>query len=340
MKAERIQYSITMRGHKVVNYQAQSGKRQHTHLSNLARLLITIIGSLSLGVAAPFAMAEPNGRMGFENPTIVENALDIWRQEGADWPRWAAHDKNSTFVVDHSWWENFMADHTDRHDGIGVLDYVYVSNRGLGGLASYVYALQHVPVSKLSRDEQLAFWLNLHNALAAQTTAQSLDSIAQWSATTRHLVLGKPWREKNVEVEGQSLSLVDIERRILMRQWNDPRVLYGIHLPALGAPALPAKPFTGDSVWKMLENRARAFVNSDQALEFHGDDIHVSSLYFWDDQLFNNEAEVLNHLQHFATAERRAQIAKLDAIKATYLNWRLVTFNSGYDRHQDRQGGS
>lgn len=136
------------------------------------------------------------------------------------------------------------------------------------------------------------------------------------------------------------MSLVDIERRILMRQWNDPRILYGIYLPALGAPGLPSQPFTSSTVWKMLDDRAREFVNSERAIEFHDDQLHVSALYFWDRWLFPNDSAVLDHLRAFANPDLKAKLIKVQKVTATYLNWRINSFNSGYDRNQDRQGGS
>lgn len=308
--------------------------------SRAGRPLIAAALVVTIAYSPSTAKAVSKRDLGVGDDWVVENAAEIWDQEGAEWPRWGVHDETNPFSVDHRWWERFMASHSDRRSDHGVIDYVYVANRGLGDLAAYIFALEHVPVSTLPRNEQLAYWLNLHNAHAVQVTALSLTSIADMAETTRHLVLGDPWREKALTVEGERLSLVDIERRIVMRQWKDPRILYGIYLPALGAPGLPVKPFTGTNVWKMLDDRARAFVNSDRAAEFRDKKLHTSALYFWDKWFLPDDRAVLDHLRAFANPALKARLANVQVVTATYLNWRFVSFNSGYDRHQDRQGGS
>lgn len=315
---------------------------------NTLREICTEVRHLLLGVAAGWlvmyslspTIAE-SAPLGFEGgDVIIENAADLWDQEGAEWPRWSAHDQGSKFTVDHSSWERFMADYSDRRNDQGAIDFVHVANRGMGFLGKYIYALEQVPVSTLARNEQLAYWLNLHNARAVETTARSLPFSAPLADTTRQLVLGKKWREKSLEVEGEKLSLVDIERRIVMRQFKDPRVLYGLCLPAHGAPVLPIAPFTGATVWTMLDDRAREFVNSERAIEFHDGQLHVSALYFWDRWLFPNESVVLDHLRAFAEPPLKAKLSEVQKVTATYLNWRINSFNSGYDRNQDRAGGS
>ncbi len=285
------------------------------------------------------AASDSNYSYKINNNSDVVNAAAIWAQEGAPWPRWGAHNEANKFEVDHSFWTRFMDSFGERRGDDTIVDYFYVVNRGIGDLSYYIYALEQVPVSTLRKDEQLAYWLDLHNAYAIEITAYSLTSIVENADTTRLLVLGQAWRDKSLKVEGQNLSLVDIERRIIMRQWNDPRVIYGLYLPAFGAPQLPYHPFTGDNVWMMLNKRARKFVNSNRAMEFHGDKIDVSALYFWDKKLIKNNEAVLNHLRQFARPSLKLKLADIHTIRATYLNWRLESYNSDYDRNQDLQGG-
>ncbi|SEP89576.1 Protein of unknown function, DUF547 [Solimonas aquatica] len=274
-----------------------------------------------------------------ERGIVVESAVEVWNQEGAAWPRWNAHDPHSRLRPDYRDWRDFMRDYGEPGHAQGALDFVHVVNRGMGALAKFVYLLEQVPVSSLRRDEQLAYWLNLHNARAVELTAASLRTISEDDETTRELVLGEKWREKSLTVEGEALSLVDIERRIVMRQWPDPRVQYGLYMPAMGAPGVPQTAFTGATVWKRLGERAHDFINSRRATEFYEGQLYVSALYFWDQGLFPNDAAVIAHLRAYADAPLKSRLAKVRKVSATYFNWRINSFNSGYDRHQDRLGG-
>lgn len=304
---------------------------------SLARAVLGVAFGLASLVAVP-AVADGSTAVAAASEGeafVVEKASDIWDLEGAEWPRWGAHDESAKTKVDYGTWPGFMADYADPQGHEGALDFIHVSSRGMGYLASYLFALQKVAVSRLPRDEQLAYWLNLHNARAVEATAMSLRDIAMDDDTTKVLILGKAWREKALTVEGEKLSLVDIERRIVMRQWPDPRVQYGLYMPATGAPGLPVQPFTGANVWAALDVRARDYVNSPRATEFHDGKLHVSALYYWDRFLFPSDASILEHLRRFAGPELKAKLGGVDEIAASYLNWRINSYNSGYDRHQD-----
>lgn len=309
----------------------------------ISSLRAHILGAWSLVGLATFALMTaqvPTASATDSGPADdveIDNAADLWDQEGAEWPRWSAHDESSTVVIDYSAWTRFIKDFGEPGSDPMALDYVHVANKGMGYLRALSNALQRVEVSKLKRDEQLAFWLNLHNVAAVWRTAVSLPLEDD---STRAIIMGAPWREKTLEVEGEKLSLVDIARRIVIRQWKDPRVLYGLCLPANGAPGLPPVPFAGATVWKAIDGRARKFVNSDRALEFHSEQLHVSALYFWDRWLFPDEKAVIAHLRAFAAPPLKAKLANTDKVTATFLNWRVNSFNSSYDPSQDRRTGS
>ena len=80
--------------------------------------------------------------------------------------RWAHHAPGSPATVDHRAWQLFL----DRRtfvgaDGVTRVAYAEVTPADRDMLAEYVAGLERVPVERLARAEQLAFWLNLHNAL-------------------------------------------------------------------------------------------------------------------------------------------------------------------------------
>lgn len=309
----------------------------HFRSTKARRFVGGILGAVcALAVQTSAAEAAPEARVESQDVEI-DNAGDLWDQEGAEWPRWSAHDESSEVVIDYSAWNRLTEDFADPRSDRGAVDFTRVTGKGMGYLREMLRALQQVPVSALTRNEQLAFWLNLHNAEAVWRTALSLPLEDD---AVRAIIMGARWREQTLEVEGVKLSLVDIARRIVMRQWKDPRVLYGLYLPAHGAPGLPRRPFTGATVWKMLDARAQEFVNSERALEIHGEQLHVSALYFWDKWLFADEKAVLDHLRDFATPALRSQLTKFNTVTATYLNWRVNSYNSGYDPNQDRRAGS
>ena len=96
------------------------------------------------------------------------------------------------------------------------------------------------PLANFDKNEQLAYWLNLHNAVLYEQLAKRYPISKLKKLRTGGK--GKPslWDEKLVTVEGVPLSLNDIQNNILIRHWKSPMVLYGLYHGAIGGPSLPS----------------------------------------------------------------------------------------------------
>ena len=144
------------------------------------------------------------------------------------WPRWLAHDDNSSLTVDHSRWSAFLARY--RHlgsDRIARLAYGRVGAADRQALDAYLDFLQSIPVSALSRTAQRAFWINLYDALTVRLVLAHypVASIRDIDISPGLFTSG-PWRAILATVEGEKITLDDIEHRILRPIWRDPRIHY------------------------------------------------------------------------------------------------------------------
>jgi hypothetical protein len=73
------------------------------------------------------------------------------------------------------------------------------------------------------------------------------------SASLRGCSAGGPWDAKLVTVEGEKLSLNDIEHRILRPIWKDARVHYAVNCASLGCPNLQPAAFTAENMETLLD---------------------------------------------------------------------------------------
>ncbi len=252
-----------------------------------------------------------------------------------DWSRWAQHDPESEVAVDYRALARFFERYAADVETQGALDYLLLQKRAIGDLSTILHSLQQVPVSSLSRDEQLAFWLNLHNMEAIRLTAVSYPLKDE---STRRLILGQKWRRPTLTVEGVELSLDDLERRIIPHQWQAANVLYGLYMPASGAATLPAKPYTGDTVRAVLKEQAAGFFASGRAYQFEDDELHVSAIYRWSPEIFPDDRAIIEHIRSHSDDDVDRRLAGVENIEAGFFNWRLNAYNSGYYLQQDRMG--
>ena len=250
------------------------------------------------------------------------------------WPRWTAHDPQSTRVIDHSAWSRLLARHikTDT-SGLNRFDYQAVDRDDRRLLDGYIDGLSGTPVSRLNRDEQMAYWINLYNALTIQVVLAHypVESIKDIRISPGFFSSG-PWGAELVTVEGERLTLDDIEHRILRPIWQDPRIHYGVNCAAVGCPNLAGKAYTAATLDEMLDAGAVAFVNNPRGVRVRNGRLRVSSIYDWFEEDFGgNDAGVIAHIKQYARPELLAQLGGIRSVSGDSYDWMLNDVNDHVD---------
>jgi hypothetical protein len=242
------------------------------------------------------------------------------------WPRWQAHDPASTEVIDHGDWTRLLQAYgVESEDGIVRIDYGRFSDADKQMLKSYIEHLASTAVSSLNRDEQMAFWINLYNALTVDLVLDHypVGSILKINISPSFFSVG-PWGKKLAMVGGEELSLDDIEHRILRPIWRDPRIHYAVNCASLGCPNLALEAYTAENVERLLEVNAVAHVNHPRGARFENGELIVSSIYRWFVADFGGgNAGVLKHLRQYARGELAANIARNNFIGGDEYDWSI-----------------
>lgn len=241
------------------------------------------------------------------------------------WARWQAHKADASESINHKEWRDWLNKYlVSSANGIHLVNYAAVSQADRQVLNQYLEKLQGVAISEFSRPEQFAFWVNLYNA---RTVALILEHFPVESITD--ISFGwfsfGPWDEKLMQVEGEQLSLNDIEHRILRPIWQDNRIHYAVNCASMGCPNLAAQPYTAANYEQLLRQSAEAFVNHPRGVEIKGDKIIASKIYDWYQVDFGgNETALLAHLRKYADADLRQSLQALSEPQFSYqYDWRL-----------------
>lgn len=242
------------------------------------------------------------------------------------WARWAQHDPRSTATVDHGAWGQFLERHVrPGTDGVNRVDYGAVAPADRALLQGYLADMAAVPVSSLNQDEQCAYWINLYNALTVHVVLDHypVASIRDIDISPGLFSQG-PWGKQLITVEGQPISLNDIEHRILRPIWRDPRLHYALNCAAVGCPNLQAQPFAGAGLDQALDLAAMAYVDNPRGMRLESGELWVSSLYVWYiDDFGGDDAGVIRHLMAYAEPEVAMRLQALDAIAGHGYDWSL-----------------
>ncbi len=128
--------------------------------------------------------------------------------------------------------------------------------------ASYLSSLDRARLETLDEDERLAFWINVYNAYTIQliVSHHETESIRNINRTLGVLRLKGPWSEPLVHAAGRTLTLDDVQHRILRRDFGEPRVHFTLACGAIGCPPLRSEAYTGPQLVDQLNDQAHRFL--------------------------------------------------------------------------------
>jgi len=170
-----------------------------------------------------------------------------------------------------------------------------------------------VPMKQWSKNEQLAYWLNLYNItliemLAHEYPVRSLKKLKHGSHSL--------WKKKVLTVAGVKLSLNDIHN-ILVNKWDTSLVMYGLFQGYIGGPNIMDEAFTGANVHRLLVKNAREFVASTRGMRIRGKELIVSDYYKENKKLFPHwKTDLKKHLADLTDPIDRARVMDAKKIKA------------------------
>ncbi len=203
--------------------------------------------------------------------------------------------------------------------------YARVTAADRKALADYVARLAAVSISTYNRDEQLGYWINLYNALTVKlvldhypvASIRDIDISPGWFSNG-------PWGKKLLVIEGEAVSLSDIEHRILRPIWRDPRIHYAVSCSSIGCPNLGPEAFMANNAEARFTAGARAYVNHPRGARIESGRLVVSSLYVWFSEDFGGTDEgVIAHLKRYAEPDLLSGLARFERIDDFAYDWSL-----------------
>ncbi len=242
------------------------------------------------------------------------------------WPRWERNDPNSRESIVHTPWDNLLSRHVRTSDqGVNLVDYHGFSTGDRTMLADYITILSGVPISQFNRDQQLAYWVNLYNALTVRVVLDHypVESIRDIDISPGLFATG-PWDKKLISIEGENLTLNDIEHRIMRPIWRDPRIHYVVNCASIGCPNLRDRAYSGTEIDTALDRAATAYVNDPRGVSVVDGKVSVSKIYDWFIEDFGgSEGMVLRHLQRYAAPELAARLEAIGKLSDVHYDWSI-----------------
>jgi hypothetical protein len=182
----------------------------------------------------------------------------------------------------HIVWNSILEQYTRD----GWVDYARLKAAGQESLNLYLGSLESVCSEHYvswSRDERLAFWINVYNAYTIKLIidhypVRSIRSIG-WLplAAFRKSFIPLRW------YHSKDLSLNDIENGILRATFEEPRIHFAIVCASRSCPSLRSEAFRPADLERQLEESARAFIRDPTKNRFDpvAGTLYLSKIFDW-----------------------------------------------------------
>jgi len=180
------------------------------------------------------------------------------------------------------------------------------------------------PLESFSRNEQLAYWLNLYNITILNEIVKVYPehSLKELLASKKSIL-----SIKLLTVAGVPLSLNDIQFVILRNNYeNNPMIIYGLFQGIIGGPNIRKSAYSGTYVYGDLVDNAVEFINSNRGTESKNNRVfRVSSLYQRNEVFFNDsDSDLTRHLLRYLDGEEYDELQAATTIKPDINDWTIT----------------
>jgi hypothetical protein len=223
----------------------------------------------------------------------------------------------------HSVWDSLLETYVvESDDGVNRFKYGALKNNAAdtAKLDAYLESFEALDFEELSEDEQFAAYSNIYNAL---TIKHMIGRYPTKSIRSGYLM--GPWKRVKTVVDGEEVSLDDIEHGILREQFDDPRVHYAVNCASYGCPNLQNSAWEAATLDEDLDKAARDFINHPRGVQVRSrGGLQVSQIYKWFREDFGgSEQGVIDHLLKYANPVLAEDIKANADIKKHEYDWSL-----------------
>ncbi|MFC1820288.1 DUF547 domain-containing protein [Thermodesulfobacteriota bacterium] len=212
---------------------------------------------------------------------------------------------------------SLYADLLKRNVISGVVDYQGFKNEETK-LDQYLRVLEKTDANKLQRNEQFAFYINAYNAWTIKLILSSYPGVE--SIKELGSLFKSPWQKRICRIDGDIITLDDIEHTILRPRFKDPRIHFVINCASKGCPPLLSEPYVGSKLDQQLNDVTRAFINNATSNRLEGRTLYASKIFKWFEEDFDKD--VVGFFLGYAEGNFKKQLeVNREKIRIKYLDY-------------------
>ncbi len=154
----------------------------------------------------------------------------------------------------------------------------------------------HPPQSSWSRNERLAYWINVYNAFTVKLIVDNYPT----SSITK-LEGGKPWNKRWIPIGEKTYTLDEVENSIIRPRFKEARIHFAVNCASVSCPELLNRAFTASKLTQQLESQTRAYINNPKHNSISASAPQVSQLFEWYAVDFEQKGTLIDFLNVYSS---------------------------------------
>ncbi len=198
----------------------------------------------------------------------------------------------------------------------GVVNYPGI--QADGRLEGYLAQLDRVdPNGFAGREDRLTFWINAYNAFAIKGI---LDHYSPMTLVGRY----RYFISRDYGVGGRTINLYDLERKVIIPLFHEPRIHFAIVCASASCPRLQPWAYRGEDLDEQLDSVARAFINDPRRNRFDRENkvAYLSKIFDWYSEDFEaHSGSVLDYVRRYVADPQLAQDLAVSSYTIKFLEY-------------------
>ncbi|MEM6596808.1 MAG: DUF547 domain-containing protein [Cyanobacteria bacterium P01_C01_bin.69] len=225
-------------------------------------------------------------------------------------------------MIDFTPWNDLLT----RYVADGQVDYARWQTESVDRLDQWLKSVSSVQIDPLDEQSAIAFLINLYNALAIQQVLRKypIDSI-------RPTVLGIPnlasflrfFKKDIYTLNGQSLSLDNIEHDILRSRYSESRIHFALVCVSASCPSLRPNAYLPTQLNAQLQEDTQQFINNPEKVKYDApsNTLYCSKIFKWyEEDFLKRSPSIISYIQQYLP---NTQIPPNVAIEYLPYSWQL-----------------
>lgn len=206
---------------------------------------------------------------------------------------------------DYKNWDVFLQKYVTKD---GWVDYQKIKQKQNEIKTIVIAFSKFQPNETWSKDEQMAFWINVYNANTIYLVVQNYPI-----KSIQTLDNGKPWDVKRIKIANKKYSLNDIENTILRKEFKDARVHFALNCAAKSCPPLMNRAYLPKALNQQLEDRTKNFFQTSTYQRIASENAQLSKILEWYASDFGNLVTFINrYSNHKISAKTKLTYLEYD----------------------------